>query len=347
MNLFEIIKFPYRVFHKAYLNNRKKKMGVWNFFLWQGKKAEEKIQREYYKQTFYTVKSEKTTVIYMANGFTWHGGLADRLKGIISLFCWCHDNNRPFKINFCHPFRLQDYLIPNQYDWLIGDDEISYNLQEARVLQCLLEPVLAVPEVQSKMQQLQESWMNDNLQLRNKQLHVYTNMRCGNHRFAELFPILFKPAPRLQQLIEYHLERIGGTYISISFRFTTLLGDFNDCTGPALPEQERQPLIDKCLKAISDISSIAPRHDRVLLTADSCTFLRQAAKLPNVYVIPGKVGHIDYENNDDVNMKTFLDFLLISKAEAVYLGKSGKMYKSAFAQTASMVNNRPFNIIEF
>lgn len=99
MNLFELIKFPYRTFRKFYLNHKKKKMGVWNFFLWQGKKAEEKIQREYYKQTFCAVKSEKTTVVYMANGFTWHGGLADRLKGIISLFCWCYDNNRTFKIN--------------------------------------------------------------------------------------------------------------------------------------------------------------------------------------------------------------------------------------------------------
>jgi len=62
--------------------------------------------------------------------------------------------------------------------------------------------------------------------------------------------------------------------------------------------------------------------------------------------IPGKVGHIDYDNDDDVNMKTFLDFLLIADAEAVYLCKSGKMYKSAFAQTAAMVHNKPFEVKE-
>ena len=171
-------------------------------------------------------------------------------------------------------------------------------------------------------------------------------MRYGNSRFAELFGKLFKPAPRLQNLIDYHKEQIGGKYISISFRFTTLLGDFTDCTGAALPVAERQPLIEKCLHAISEIAKTAPSHDRILVTADSSTFLAQAAALSHVYVIPGKVGHIDYDNDDDVNMKTFLDFLLIADAEAVYLCKSGKMYKSAFAQTAAMVHNKPFEVKE-
>ena len=45
-------------------------------------------------------------------------------------------------------------------------------------------------------------------------------------------------------------------------------------------------------------------------------------------------------------MKTFLDFLLIADAEAVYLCKSGKMYKSAFAQTAAMVHSKPFEVKE-
>ena len=69
--------------------------------------------------------------------------------------------------------------------------------------------------------------------------------------------------------------------------------------------------------------------------------------MENVYIIPGKVGHIDYDNGDDVNMKTFLDFFLISKAEKVYLARSGKMYHSAFAKTASLVNNRPFEMYEY
>lgn len=39
------------------------------------------------------------------------------------------------------------------------------------------------------------------------------------------------------------------------------------------------------------------------------TFLREVVKLENVYVISGKVGHMDYDSGDDVTMKTFWIFL--------------------------------------
>ena len=321
-------------------------IGAWKFFLKRQRSGERKLTKIHYQSTDKICGNKRSTVIYMANGYTWHGGLADRLKGIVSLYAWCSYHSKPFKINFCHPFRLHNYLIPNEYDWQIADEDISYNPCEVAVKQCLIAPVLAVPTVQPRLPELLGEWLDEHLVQTNAQLHVYTNMRYGNSRFAELFGKLFKPAPRLQNLIDYHKEQIGGKYISISFRFTTLLGDFTDCTGAALPVAERQPLIEKCLHAISQIAKTAPSHDRILVTADSSTFLAQAAALSHVYVIPGKVGHIDYDNDDDVNMKTFLDFLLIADAEAVYLCKSGKMYKSAFAQTAAMVHNKPFEVKE-
>ncbi|WP_294559025.1 hypothetical protein [uncultured Bacteroides sp.] len=320
--------------------------GDWTSFLIGQRHGRKEVMKRHYLSAE-NPSAVNDVVIHMVNGYSWHGGLCDRIKGVVTVYNWCKKHNKVFKTFFIYPFDLSDYLIPNRYDWKIDSCALSYNPRQTNVCYMMYNGEIASLLQDGRAYKLTDRFFDRKL-LKRKQIHVYTNAQtCADKEFRVLFNELFKPAPRLQQLIDYHLERIGGTYISISFRFTTLLGDFNDCTGPALPEQERQPLIDKCLKAINDISSIAPLHDRILLTADSCTFLRQAAKLPNVYVIPGKVGHIDYESNDDVNMKTFLDFLLISKAEAVYLGKSGKMYKSAFAQTASMVNNRPFNIIEF
>ena len=84
-----------------------------------------------------------------------------------------------------------------------------------------------------------------------------------------------------------------------------------------------------------------------MVTADSEKFLSRAKNLNNVYIVPGKTGHIDYDRSDDVNMKTFLDFFLISKAKAVYLAKGPGMYNSAFAKTAALVNNRPFEVYEY
>lgn len=77
------------------------------------------------------------------------------------------------------------------------------------------------------------------------------------------------------------------------------------------------------------------------------TFLREVVKLENVYVISGKVGHMDYDSGDDVTMKTFLDFLMIGNAEAVYLAKGPGMYNSSFAKTSALLHNKPFVVYEY
>lgn len=317
--------------------------GAWRFFCKQQRGMAGKMKDEHYQNSGNT---DDISVVFTCNGWIWHGGLADRLKGIVTVYDWCRRNGRSFKINFSVPFNLQDYLIPDKTDWLPKD--IVYNEKYSTPKVCLMEPrTCNKKEIADHQNELFESWMDANLSDTTMQLHIYTNMVRHNVDFGTRFHELFKPCKRLQQEIDYHVSQIGGKYISISFRFTTLLGDFEDCTGKPLPMEEREVLIEKCLKAVAEIRKNAPAYDKVLVTADSPTFTERVKHLPDVYVIPGKVGHIDYQHNDDVNMKTFLDFFMISKAEKVYLARTGKMYNSAFAKTASMVNDRPFEVFEF
>lgn len=284
-------------------------------------------------------------IVMTCNGYTWSGGLADRLKGIISVFWYCQKYNRPFKVNFCDPFRLHDYLIPNEYNWL--PDSVIYEAKNVEPVVCLREPRTGKYLVHQWDEKFPE-WMNTYCGDPTKQYHIYTNMYLSYYNFSENFHKLFRPCERLQKEITYHKQQMGGKYISISFRFTTLLGDFTDCTGAPLPNNEREDYIQACLNAIREIHKTAPAHDCILITADSSTFLERVqhwnknTNTLNLYVIPGKVGHIDYDHGDDVNMKTFLDFLMVAEAESVYLVKHGKMYGSAFAKTAAMVNNKLF-----
>lgn len=318
--------------------------GAWRFFCKQQHQQENSILRTHYNGD--KVSNCDNAVIFTCNGYIWHGGLADRLKGIVAVYDWCKHNNRQFQINFCEPFTLQDYLIPNSYNWL--QSLVSYNKKQAEPRICLMEPrTCNRREVLENQNELLESWMGKNLADKSLQLHVYTNMYRSDVDFSKCFSELFRPCERLQKEIMHHKQQIGGKYISISFRFTTLLGDFTDCTGSPLPKQERDMLIRKSLDVITDIASQSAKHDKILVTADSKTFLKEAVKLDNLYVIPGKVGHIDYDHGDDVNMKTFLDFLMIADAEAVYLAKGPGMYNSAFAKTAALVNDRPFSVYEY
>ena len=73
-------------------------------------------------------------------------------------------------------------------------------------------------------------------------------------------------------------------------------------------------------------------------------------ELPYVHVRPGPIGHVghpDEKMQDEVNMKTFLDFYMISMADKVYLGISGEMYNSNYARTAALIGGRSFEIIRY
>lgn len=59
--------------------------------------------------------------------------------------------------------------------------------------------------------------------------------------------------------------------------------------------------------------------------------------------------HMDYtkEEDKDVYMKSFIDMIMLSKAEKIYLLKTGDMYHSGFAKYAAMLNNKPYEEILF
>ena len=346
MNLEEYkLKFlhPIKMF---YYDTEIKLLGAWRFFLKQQKQQEKELRNKYYRNND-SIINTNSLIIFSCNGLIWHGGLADRLKGIVSIYDWCKNNNKNFKINFIHPFCLQNYLMPNKYNWQINSANISYSYHNAEPKVCLMEPrTCNRKEILNNQYQLLTQWCNNNLYKNSKQIHVYTNMYRKSHNFSLCFNELFKPSDRLQSEIDKNLKILGNKYISISFRFTTIMGDFTDCTSKEYSEENKIQLLKSCIQAIKYIRKNGAVHDKVLITADSERFLNYAKdNLKDIYIIPGKVGHIDYNNSDDVNMKTFLDFMLISKAEKVYLVKNKDMYNSAFAKTAAMVNNKDFEIV--
>jgi hypothetical protein len=126
-----------------------------------------------------------------------------------------------------------------------------------------------------------------------------------------------------------------------------LLGDFKDCDGDTLDITEQEKLINKSILIVEQIKQRHPNIKTVLVTADSQKFLDAVKEMPYTYIVEGKIGHINFENSDEVNMKTFLDFFIIAHAQKVYLAKSGKMYNSDFARRASMVYNREFEVIDY
>ena len=86
----------------------------------------------YYRPFLFLHNRTDAKYIFMVDNKMPIGGMFDRLKGIISIFAISKNRNKTFKLNFKYPFDLSQYLMPNQYDWTIDDDEIVYQYPKSR-----------------------------------------------------------------------------------------------------------------------------------------------------------------------------------------------------------------------
>lgn len=144
--------------------------------------------------------------------------------------------------------------------------------------------------------------------------------------------------------MEKHKKAIGGKYVSITFRFQQLLGDFKEKDFPTLAsEEEQKHVIIRCQNIVESI--IKFYNCPVLITSDSNVFLETAQKIKGVYVIPGQVVHVDFcgENRShNVHLKSFIDLFMLANADRVYLGYFDPLYRSGFPETAACIGNKPY-----
>jgi hypothetical protein len=309
-------------------------------------KVTKKIKSQHYADTYPVVHNCENIVIYMADGKEAHGGLADRLRGMLSVYKTCKENDVKFCIYHDHPFILENYLLPNEYDWRIKKSNISYNAHQSSPFFIEITPVLLEQAINKAVARIKTS---------NKQLHIYANANYAMQKdYSGLFKELFKPSAALQKEIDYHYGKLSAKegYISLTFRFQNLMGDFNERIEAApliLSLSERVALMKKCLNEIYRMKEFYSDCNQFLVTSDSVSFLKEAGKIDFVYVIPGEIIHCANTNDSDFNLhlKPFVDFFMISKADKGFLLCTDNMYRSGFPKNATLVNNVPFEIIYF
>lgn len=295
---------------------------------------------KYYKEGEGNVACRDCCVA-MFDGRVNAGGLCDRLWGAVSTWLYCKDNGLEFRLHFVSPFNLSDYLVPAHIKWEIEEKELCY---DSRVAQPLVIKCLGFGR-EDEMSHIGKAFSKGI-----RQLHVYTNAHSMRARFHEGFNDLFRPSDVLATALDNVWRDNGDDYVSISFRFVRLFGDFEDVNWPVLPDEEsREQMIQRGLSAIRQVRSMHPGK-KVLVTTDSVTFLNRAKEIDGVFVVEGEIRHVDFSSagGDALpHLKTFLDLLLISRAKHVYLGINDQVYRSTFAKTASMIGNCPFDEIEF
>lgn len=291
------------------------------------------IKWKYY--SFSYKKETNTDLICIVSGWFNNGGLTDRINGIIAAYQAADASGRKFKLLFDKPFNLSEYLIPNKVNWSITADKISFGWN--------VKPVFIRAFNRSMPDRLKQL-INTASHYKNKQLHVFTNIACNDVEiYHHCYHNLFKPSERLEELILKELERIKENFISVTFRFQQLLGDFKEGNYPILSHSESELLINKCIENLENIHLKNP-NKLIVVTSDSMTFLNKIHHLHYIKILSGKVVHMQYtkDNSFSVHAKAFIDLYVIANAEKIYLVINSPMHDSGFPKLASKIYKKPF-----
>lgn len=307
------------------------------------KKCKKAIKASY---TNKKIATNKKTVIVMFDGKIAAGGLCDRLRGVISIYQSCKEKNIDFKLNFCSPFNLADFMESNEYNWTITKDKLSYDKNSKPIF---LDSKLGNEKEANKQKNFVEKILKTDF----NQLHFYTNAHYSlySSSYSSDFKSLFRPSKRIQNELDIYLKKIQSKdYVSASFRFLQLLGDFDEKYKDfyeILPESDKSFYIQRALQFIKELHE---KEKKIIFVAtDSKTFLKAASALPFVFTVDGEINHVDAVNGDsfEANKKTFIDFYMIANASKVYLCHIGKMHYSGFPKNAALLSGKEFEIVEY
>lgn len=298
------------------------------------------LYRYVYRHSKANIKGETPLYVFVSDTRFFSNGFADRLRGIISIYALAKCQKIPFRIVYEVPFRLITFFEPNKYDWS-KTEGITYRVKATTPI-VLFEDrkmywrMFFLP----KCRQWHFYTNADALDLINKKYKV-------DYKYSDLFQELFKPSTFFMGKIGGYFQYVQEGYVSVSFRFMQLMGDFKDCRGIVLSETEQQSLIHKCHKILQQIKERHSDVSRILVTSDSQKFLDSLKGYDCFFTLPGKIGHVGWSLDFDVALKTLEDFYMISQARKAYMAYTDNMYRSCFARDAAQTTDIPYEEILF
>lgn len=288
----------------------------------------------YYRKLYHFHLDKKVTeniLFFIIDPNINHPGLADRFKAIIGSYYIALQNEFEFKIIFTHPFKLERYLdCTEKVNWLSSMKDLSYSLKNSRII--AYNGGGKVPKLDKRI----------------KQYHIYSYIgydildtnKIDNYKkvWGELFRQLFKPA----FLLKLELNKISlkeNEFIAIHLRFVNALETIEANQFNTLSNIEKEQLIQNCLSGIKNI--ISQYSDKqIVVFSDSNIFLNRVKEELPVIVLNGEVGHISFKSNEDIVLKTFIDFYIMSKAEKVIRILNKNMYVTAFSYYAALAGGK-------
>lgn len=307
--------------------------------------ADAELTARLYRPGCAATAPEKSGVTVMLDGEIYHGGLTDRMRGILTAYSECRRRGIPFHICWTEPFPLTDYLLPASFDWRTDPAEICRDTRYAR-------PVVADDmtdrEARMRIRAALSGYLREGMA--GRQLHLYTNADYARGDYAALYREVFRPSPTLAEATARHRAALGEGYWSVTTRFLTLLGDFDDWITEPLPPEEQLRLMERVADEFRRLAERIPADCRILLTSDSRRFLDYMKGVDErVYVVEGDVRNIDLNREPacEAWLKTFIDQQLIMGATHVVRMRTGRMYATGFPRFAAEIGGGVFMDVSF
>jgi len=292
---------------------------------------------------FFSLKQPKQKrIIVCFDGLFPHGGLVDRLKGMVSLYQVAKELDYDFKIVFDNPFQLSSFLEPNHVPWELQPKHITWHPTTTKLLY-LINNFEANP-----FQIIKKSKAH--------QFYVYANIDYSNSIFPELdlknveskwredFNELFKKSELLKAKLN---DLLSEPYIAFHTRFTSLMGDFKDTTSKVLSNEAQSELSRRLLEIINKEKDV--ENKKAYVFSDSIKFLEYIKIHSDINIVDGHPYHMDnFKKSDDLNnhLKTLIDFFMIANSDRVCFLNVKPMYNSSFSKYAAIVGDTNFKMFK-
>ena len=295
----------------------------------------------YAKQISLKSNTDRKRIIICFDGLFPHGGLVDRLKGIVSFYEIAKLLDYDFYIQFDNPFNLDTFLEPNTVNWLINRSDVTWHPTQTKLIY-VVNNFDAKPLESIKKSNANTFIVYANIDYFNT-FYPSVNAKTLEDKWRVSFNELFKKSEVLN-------EKLKGVenekYIAFHTRFTSLMGDFADSTTKVLSETEKETLLKQLQ---GEVQSIVKGTDyKCYAFSDSVRFLEDIKTKENVHIVEGNPFHMDnYQGGSTIegHLKTMLDFFMIANSEAVYFLKIDPMYHSSFSKYAAIIGDKPFKMI--
>lgn len=291
-----------------------------------------------YVKYFSFKQSKKKQIVVCFDGLFPHGGLVDRLKGIVSFYQIAQELGYDFKLLFDNPFQLSTFLKPNQVDWQINRNQLKWHPAKSKFLYLInnfnVNPLQVIKTSKAQI------------------FYVYANIDYAKTTYSNLteteletkwrtsFNILFKKSPFLDTKLN---EMEASTYIAFHSRFTSLMGDFVDTTTKVLSNTEKATLLNQLLLIVDRVKK--DENKPAYVFSDSVNFIEYIQSKTEVKTVKGNPFHMDnFKGNSNLegHLKTLIDFFMLSKSQTVYFLNLKPMYNSSFSKYAAIIGNTKF-----